>query len=75
MRQSRAITSSIAASIAAKSPLSIRGTKEMIVYARDHTVAEGLAFVAARNAALLFAPDIAEAIAARSERREPRFDD
>ena len=71
----RAHALTVARTLAGKSPLALRGTKETLNYSRDHTVAEGLAFVAARNAALLFAPDIAEAIAARSERREPRFDD
>lgn len=71
----RAHALAVAQSLAAKSPLALRGTKETLNFSRDHSIAEGLAFVAARNAALLFAPDIAEAIAARSERREPRFED
>jgi enoyl-CoA hydratase/carnithine racemase len=43
----------IAATIAAKSPLSIRGTKEMITYARDHSVADSLNYIATWNAAML----------------------
>lgn len=65
----------VARTLAAKSPLALRGTKETLNFSRDHSIAEGLEFVAARNAALLFAPDIAEAIAARSERRAPSFAD
>ena len=68
-------TFEIARSLAAKSPIALRGTKETLNFSRDHSISEGLEFVAARNAALLFAPDIAEAIAAQSERRVPRFDD
>ena len=44
-------TTRIATTIAAKSPLSIRGIKEMLNYARDHTVADGLNHVATWNAA------------------------
>ena len=43
----------IARSIAAKSPLAIRGTKEMLIYTRDHSVAESLNYMAIWNAALL----------------------
>jgi len=68
-------TFEVARSLAAKSPIALRGTKETLNFSRDHSISEGLEFVAARNAALLFAPDIAEAIAAHSERRVPRFDD
>jgi enoyl-CoA hydratase len=66
---------SIAAAIAAKSPLAIRGTKEMLLHTRDHTVAEGLNFVATWNAAMLMSSDIVEAMTAAMERREPTFRD
>ena len=65
----------VAHTIAAKSPLAMRGTKETLNFSRDHSVAEGLAFVAARNAALLAAPDVPEAIRAQAEGRAPRFED
>ena len=65
----------VARAIAAKSPLAVRGTKETLNFSRDHSVAEGLAFVAARNAALLAAPDVPEAIRAQAEGRTPRFED
>jgi len=41
----RAGVAETAATIAAKSPLSIRGIKEMILYSRDHSVADGLNYV------------------------------
>jgi 2,4-dienoyl-CoA reductase (NADPH2) len=65
----------IAASIAAKSPLSIRGVKEMITYARDHSVADGLNFVATWNAAMLLSNDLQEAMMANMGKRKPTFKD
>ncbi len=65
----------VAAAIAAKSPRTIRGIKASLNYSRDHTVAEGLAHVAARNAAELFSPDLAEALAAMQQKRKPEFPD
>ena len=65
----------IATIIAAKSPLSIRGTKEMISYARDHTVADGLNYVATWNAAMLMSTDLKEAVAAQLQKRMPVFKD
>ncbi|MFO1315921.1 MAG: crotonase/enoyl-CoA hydratase family protein [Burkholderiales bacterium] len=65
----------IAAAIAAKSPLAIRGTKEMITYARDHPVADALNYVATWNAAMLLSVDLPEAMTAAREKRPPRFRD
>jgi enoyl-CoA hydratase/carnithine racemase len=67
--------SGIAAAIAAKSPLSIRGTKEMLLYARDHTVADGLEHVATWNAAMLMSADLEEAVGAAMENRAATFRD
>jgi len=65
----------LAATIAAKSPLSIRGTKEMISYARDHTVADGLNYIATWNAAMLMSKDLTEAMTANATKRKPSFKD
>jgi enoyl-CoA hydratase len=65
----------IAATIAAKSPLAVRGSKEMITYARDHSVADGLNYVATWNAAMLMSADLGEALAAARERRPAKFRD
>lgn len=65
----------VAAAIAAKSPLAVRGVKHALAYSREHGVADGLAQVAALNASLLLAPDVAEAVAAHVARRPARFDD
>jgi len=65
----------IAASIAAKSPLSVRGTKEMINYARDHSVADGLNYVATWNAAMLMSADLQAAMMAGMSKSTPAFKD
>jgi enoyl-CoA hydratase len=65
----------IAVSIAAKSPLGIRGTKEMINYARDHSVADGLNFVATWNAAMLMSDDLQQAMMANMSKQTPSFRD
>ena len=65
----------IAATIAAKSPLSIRGTKEMITYARDHSVADSLNYIATWNAAMLMSNDLTEAMTANMQKRAPVFKD
>jgi enoyl-CoA hydratase len=65
----------IAATIAAKSPLAIRGTKEMITYARDHSVADSLNYIATWNAAMLMSEDLNEAMTANMARKVPSFRD
>ncbi len=65
----------IARTIAAKSPLAIRGCKEMITYGRDHSVADGLNYIATWNAAMLMSKDLFEAGAANMQKREPVFKD
>ncbi len=65
----------IAATIAAKSPLSVRGTKEMITYARDHSVADGLNYIATWNAAMLMSKDLSESMMANMGKRAAVFKD
>ncbi len=65
----------IATDIAAKSPLAIRGTKEMIVYARDHSVADSLNYIATWNAAMLMSTDLQEAMMAGMQKTAPKFRD
>ena len=65
----------LAATLAQKPPLALRGCKEMITYARDHTVADGLNYVATWNAAMLLSTDLEEALAAGREKRAPEFRD
>lgn len=65
----------IARTIATKSPLAVRGCKEMITYARDHPVADGLNYTATWNAAMLLSEDFAEAARSAREKRFPVFKD
>jgi enoyl-CoA hydratase len=65
----------LARTIASKSPLAVRGSKEMISYARDHTVADGLNYVATWNSAMLLSADLEESIAAARARRAPLYRD
>ena len=65
----------IATEIAAKSPLAIRGTKEMIVYARDHSVADSLNYIATWNAGMLMSADLQEAMMASMQKATPKFRD
>lgn len=64
----------IARQIAAHSPLAVTGCKAMANYARDHSTADALDYVAVWNAAMLRPDDIKEAFIARSEKRAPIFD-
>jgi hypothetical protein len=43
----------LARQIAAKSPVAVQGTKHNLIYSRDHTVQEGLEYMAAWNASML----------------------
>ena len=70
-----AAVADIAAQLAAKSPLCLRGTKEMISYVRDRPVADGLNYIATWNAAMLYSEDVDEALRAARERRAPTFRD
>lgn len=63
----------IAVNIASKSPTSIRGTKHVLNYSRDHSIADGLNYVATWNAAMLLSEDLSEAFQAKTEKREAVF--
>ncbi|MDE3245976.1 MAG: crotonase/enoyl-CoA hydratase family protein [Acidobacteriota bacterium] len=65
----------LARQIAGKSPLSIRGTKEMLNYTRDHSVADGLVYIATWNAAMLVSQDIQTAMMAAMSKQAPVFRD
>ncbi|MFW7381261.1 MAG: crotonase/enoyl-CoA hydratase family protein [Oligoflexus sp.] len=67
--------SATAAIIAEKSPIAVRGTKQVLNYSRDHSVAEGLDFVANWNAAMLFNRDFQKAVEAAMSRKVAIFDD
>ncbi|MEL6864336.1 MAG: crotonase/enoyl-CoA hydratase family protein [Bacteroidota bacterium] len=65
----------VAAMIATKSPLSIRGTKEILLHTRDHAVADGLNYMSTWNAAMLLSEDLMEAFQASMQKRAATFND
>jgi enoyl-CoA hydratase len=65
----------IAEEIASKSPLAIWGTKQMVTYARDHSVADSLDHIATWQSGMFQPADMMECFIAKSEGREPKFDD
>jgi len=65
----------VAAEIAARSPLAVWGSKEMITYARDHTVADGLNYIATWQTGMFHAADMVEEFTAKAERRPAAHDD
>ncbi len=69
-----AFVAQMANEMAAKSPISMRGTKEMLLYATDHSVTDGLNYVATWNAAMLLSNDMPEAVQATMEKRKPNFE-
>jgi enoyl-CoA hydratase len=65
----------IAHDIASKSPLAIWGTKEMINFTRDHSVADALNYIATWQTGMFQPADMAESFAAKTDKRDPEFDD
>jgi enoyl-CoA hydratase len=65
----------VARDIAARSPLAVWGSKEMLNYARDHSIADGLDYIATWQTGMFQPTDMMEAFAAKSEKREPRYQD
>ncbi len=64
----------LAKMIAAKSPLVVRGTKEMLLYKRDRSVEDALDHVATWNAAMLMSDDLMEAFQASMQKKVPVFE-
>lgn len=65
----------IAGMIASKSPLSVRGSKRNIIFARDHSVSESLEFMANWNAAHFYSNDLMAAFQASMTKETPTFED
>jgi len=61
--------------IASKAPLAVAGSKVMINYARDHTIADGLDYIATWQTGMFSGAHMTEAFRARQEGRAPRFPD
>ena len=65
----------IAHAIAAKSPLAIRGTKEMLLYSRDHTVADGLNYIATWNAGMMSQMDLMAGLDSQTNQAPGDYED
>jgi len=61
--------------IASKSPMAIWGTKQTMHYAREHSTADGLEYIATWNAGMFDPADMAEAFTAKAEKRPADFPD
>jgi enoyl-CoA hydratase len=65
----------IARSIAQKAPLAVRGSKEMILYSRDHSVSEGLNYIATWNAGMMSQADLQAGIQAQMNKTQAKYED
>lgn len=65
----------LAGEIAARSPLAVHGTKEAILFARDHSVADALEYIAVWQTGMFQPADMLESFRARAEGRDPVYDD
>ncbi len=61
--------------IAEKSPLAIRGTKQVLNHAREHRVMDSLDYVATWNAATILGNDLMKAVQASFTKQTPEFED
>jgi enoyl-CoA hydratase len=61
--------------IASKSPLAVAGSKVMINYARDHTIKDGLDYIATWQTGMFSPAHMMEAFQAKAQKREPEFPD
>lgn len=65
----------IAREIASKSPLAVWGSKEMLTYARDHSVADSLNYIATWQTGMFQPSDMVESFTAKAEGRDPEYPD
>ena len=65
----------IAQEIAGKSPLAVRGSKEMLLYSRDHSVVEGLNYIATWNAGMLSQADLEAGMRSQFEKNKANYED
>lgn len=61
--------------IAEKSPLAMAGIKRNLAYARDHSVADGLDYIATWNAGMLRPAELMTAVQAKMARQQATFAD
>lgn len=65
----------IARAIAEKAPLAVRGTKEMLLYSRDHSVSEGLSYIATWNSGMMSQADLQAGLQAQMNKTKAAYED
>merc|ERR1711894_858417 len=63
----------LATDISSKSPVAVQGTKVNLVYSRDHSVREGLEYVAQWNMSMLQSEDLIKAAMASMQKQKAKF--
>ena len=63
----------MALSISKNSPLVVQATKIILDYSIEHSVEDGLMYVALWNSAFLKSEDLSEAILSFMKKKEPKF--
>ncbi|MCV6587636.1 MAG: crotonase/enoyl-CoA hydratase family protein [Marinobacterium sp.] len=64
----------IAAQIAQRSPLAVTGSKQMLNYARDHSLADSLQMMATWQAGMFQPTDLVQSFSARMQKTEPQYE-
>jgi len=62
----------MAGEIAGRSPVAVQGTKINLIYSRDHSVAEGLDYMATWNMSMLQTQDVMKSAEASMEKKSPK---
>ncbi|XP_048378479.1 delta(3,5)-Delta(2,4)-dienoyl-CoA isomerase, mitochondrial isoform X3 [Stegostoma tigrinum] len=62
----------MASEIASKSPLAVQGTKLNLIYSRDHSVKDGLDYIATWNMSMLQTDDLIKSAQAAMEKKSPK---
>jgi len=63
----------MAARISSLSPLVVQGTKMVMNYSDEHSLEDGLEYVALWNSAFIQSDDLIEAMTAFLQKRKPQF--
>ncbi|KAM0718388.1 hypothetical protein Q7P37_005458 [Cladosporium fusiforme] len=63
----------LAKKIAQKSPVAVQATKEILNFSRDHSVQDGLNYVAAYNMSMVQSTDVKDAMLAGLKKTKPKF--
>ncbi|XP_078097787.1 delta(3,5)-Delta(2,4)-dienoyl-CoA isomerase, mitochondrial isoform X2 [Mustelus asterias] len=62
----------MASEIASKSPVAVQGAKLNLIYSRDHSVKDGLNYIATWNMSMLQADDLIKSAQAAMEKKSPK---